>query len=150
MTPPVIVVGTDGSVTADAAVRRAGAVALAEGGLLHLVTAFGRPDRHVREQLAAVPAEHRWMATPGPAAESVLRRGATLVPAEVEVVQHARLGDPVEVLLAVADQVGADVIVVGNVGMSGLPGYVRPSVPNRIAHRARCDVLIVATDGAAA
>ncbi len=150
MTMPAIIVGTDGSATADAAVRRAAALARAEGARLHLVIAFGRSNRDLRDQLESVPLELRWMATPGPAAESVLQRAAALVPGGVETTQHARLGDPVDVLLAVADEVGADVIVVGNKGMSGLPGYVKPSVPNRIAHRARCDVLIVATDRAAA
>ena len=61
---------------------------------------------------------------------------------------HATEDDhPADALLRVADEVGASLIVVGNRGMhSGLRRFVLGSVPDKVAHHARCNVLIVATD----
>jgi nucleotide-binding universal stress UspA family protein len=57
---------------------------------------------------------------------------------------HALPGDPAKALLSVAEEVGADLIVVGNKGMKGAK-RVLGSVPNDIAHHAPCAVLIVST-----
>jgi nucleotide-binding universal stress UspA family protein len=54
-------------------------------------------------------------------------------------------GDPVDALVNVAEQEGADLIVVGNKGMAGVRGKVLGSVPNSVAHRAHCAVLILPT-----
>ena len=47
-----------------------------------------------------------------------------------------------------ADKVDADMIVVGNKGMHSASRFVLGNVPNNVSHRARCNVLIVSTDGA--
>jgi nucleotide-binding universal stress UspA family protein len=57
---------------------------------------------------------------------------------------HALPGDPAKAILSVANEVGADLIVVGNKGMKGAK-RVLGSVPNDIAHQAPCAVLIVST-----
>jgi nucleotide-binding universal stress UspA family protein len=54
------------------------------------------------------------------------------------------VGDPAEAIVRLADQVGADLIVVGNKGMKGVR-RVLGSVPNSVAHHANCSVLIVDT-----
>jgi nucleotide-binding universal stress UspA family protein len=54
-------------------------------------------------------------------------------------------GNPAEVLLSVAAEQDADLIVVGNRGMQGAARFLLGSVPNRIAHHANCSVLIVQT-----
>jgi nucleotide-binding universal stress UspA family protein len=54
-------------------------------------------------------------------------------------------GNPAEVLLSVAAEVKADLIVVGNRGMQGTQRFLLGSVPNRVAHHASCSVLIVQT-----
>jgi len=143
-----ILVGTDGSPTADVAVARAGEAARAAGARLHVVTAIDGPARLQDER--ELPRDLAWAATPGRRADAVLRRAATLVGPGVEVELHSRPGDPADVLVDLAEELGADLIVVGNKGMHGVGGYVRPTVPNRVSHRARCDVLIVATTGRAA
>lgn len=61
-----------------------------------------------------------------------------------EVETHCMRGDPVEAILTVADQVDADLIVVGNKGMRGAR-RVLGSVPNAISHHANCAVLILST-----
>ena len=57
---------------------------------------------------------------------------------------HAFPGDPVDTILHIAAEIDADLIVVGNKGMRGA-GRVLGSVPNSIAHKAPCAVMIVST-----
>jgi nucleotide-binding universal stress UspA family protein len=59
-------------------------------------------------------------------------------------VVHPGVGSPADVVIRVAEQEGADLIVVGNKGMSGVK-RVLGSVPNSIAPGAHCSVLIVDT-----
>jgi len=54
--------------------------------------------------------------------------------------------DPARAIVDVADQEGVDVVVVGNVGMSGRKKFLLGNVPNRVSHMARCSVIIVNTD----
>ena len=51
-------------------------------------------------------------------------------------------GDPGEVLVALAAQHGADVLVVGSKGMDR---RVLCSVPNTVTHKATCSVMVVKT-----
>jgi nucleotide-binding universal stress UspA family protein len=62
----------------------------------------------------------------------------------VSVQVHAQPGSPVPVLLEVATVVTADVIVIGNRGMTGAK-RILGSVPNTLSHHAECAVLIVPT-----
>ncbi len=57
---------------------------------------------------------------------------------------HTAVGDPAEVIVRHADEIGADLIVVGSKGMRGTR-RILGSVPNRIAHKAGCHVLIAKT-----
>lgn len=57
---------------------------------------------------------------------------------------HVLPGDPVDVLVQVAEEVDADLVVVGDRGMKGAR-RVLGSVPNSISHQAPCSVLIVET-----
>ena len=63
---------------------------------------------------------------------------------DLDVQQHVRTGEPAPEIVAIAREVGADVIVLGSVGMRGA-GRLLGSVPNSVAHRAPCDVVIVKT-----
>jgi nucleotide-binding universal stress UspA family protein len=58
---------------------------------------------------------------------------------------HTVTGDPADALLEIAEQEKAGLIVVGSRGMHGVT-RVLGSVPNKVSHRARCNVLIVSTD----
>jgi len=64
-------------------------------------------------------------------------------------VVHAATANPAEAIIQVAEQVGADLIVVGNKGMKGVR-RVLGSVPNSVAHAAPLSVLVADTIGAAA
>ena len=59
----------------------------------------------------------------------------------------ARAGEAADTIIAVADDEGADLIVVGNKGMTGASRFLLGSVPNKITHHAPCNVLVVRTTG---
>jgi ubiquinone biosynthesis protein len=53
--------------------------------------------------------------------------------------------DPAEEIVEAAKREGADVVVVGSVGMSGRKEFLLRNVPNRVSHNAPCTVVIVQT-----
>jgi nucleotide-binding universal stress UspA family protein len=145
-----IVVGTDGSSTADKAVDVAGELGRLSGAAVHVVTAY-RPVRSA--VLAGVGAMGGVATAPAwlgdderVAAEEVVRRaGERLAQAGVRAATVARLGEPADALLAIAEELGADLLVVGNRGMTGVRRYLLGSVADRVAHHAPCSVHIVHT-----
>jgi len=140
-----IVVGTDGSETASEAVALAVRLARQNSAKLHLVVG-------VHSSAAAtvpVPTGGSVAADPsgGPllrkAAQSLLERlSETVEDLDVEI--HTDVGNPAEVIVRVADEVGADLIVVGSKGMRG-KRRILGSVPNSVAHKAGCHVLVAKT-----
>jgi nucleotide-binding universal stress UspA family protein len=64
---------------------------------------------------------------------------------ELKIETHARQGDPADALLDVAEERDADLIVVGNKGMTGAKRFLLGSVPNKVSHHAPCSVLIIRT-----
>jgi nucleotide-binding universal stress UspA family protein len=60
-------------------------------------------------------------------------------------VERAVVGAPVDSLLALVDEVEADLLVVGNRGLNTLAGRLLGSVPSDVARKSRTDVLIVHT-----
>ena len=134
-----VVVGADDSSTAREAVMIAADVAQSGGAVLHIVTAYD--PKSVRAD--DLPEELRFSAMHP--AEALLRRLSVLVKERgLEPVVHAAEGDPVDAIVAVAESVDADLIVVGNKGMKGVR-RVLGSVPNSVAHKAPCSVLIADT-----
>jgi len=141
-----IVVGTDGSDTAALAVTLAADLAKQHGARLHVVNAYKVPSAGV----AVVQAGAMAVADDGLSRE-VARGASEKLLTEVagaitgaEVTTRAVVGSPADVVIAVAEEVGADVIVVGSKGMRGTRRVIG-SVPNSIAHRAPCHVLIAKT-----
>lgn len=138
-----IVVGTDGSDSAKVAVREAVRLAKALGAELHLVSAY-RPLRgaHVSGDTA-----HEFQTLPDSKVESTLSEAAATARTEdVSTKVHAVEREPVDALLNVAEEVSANYIVVGSKGMHGARRLTLGNVPNQVSHRARCNVVIVATD----
>jgi nucleotide-binding universal stress UspA family protein len=111
-----IVVGTDMSSTSKVAVERAAGLASKLGAQLFLVHAGTDPG----EPLQELAAQHE--------AEAVVVRG-----------------NPAEALLAESDKLGAGLLVVGSVGMSGAKRFMLGNVPNKISHHTDRDLLIVRT-----
>jgi nucleotide-binding universal stress UspA family protein len=145
-----IVVGTDGSDTASVALQHAMTLARESGGTLHIVHAY----QNVALGMAAMSAGSggpmvdldRLNTNLAENGEAVCSAAADTCSAEGLTVQtHSVCDDPADALVGVANEVGADLIVVGNRGMSGLKRFMLGSVPNRISHHCPCSLLIVNT-----
>ena len=140
-----IVVGTDGSETAAVAVDEAVRLAKALDGHVHVVTALD--PMSVRISGAPEGAAKVWQPAPDFKRDGVLEQAeAAIRIAGVPVTAHGLRGDPVDALLEVADEVDATMIVVGSRGMHGARRLAIGNVPNKVSHRARCNVLIVSTE----
>ncbi len=139
-----IVVGTDGSETAKEAVNEAIRIGKALDAELHLVSAY-KPLRGAHVSGAPAGAAQVWQPLPHSRVEAVLEEAEAAVRLSgIKVQTHVSEDEPADALLAVASEVDADMIVVGNRGMQGAR-RVLGSVPNKIAHHADCNVLIVST-----
>jgi nucleotide-binding universal stress UspA family protein len=142
-----MVVGTDGSDTASEAVRQATELAERLGAKVHLVSAYEPvPEGRLREERQQVPGDLQWMVNPREDVNDTLAAAAQgLQDAGVEVETHAREGDPADAILDVAEEQHADLIVVGNKGMTGAKRFLLGSVPNKVSHHAPCSVMIIRT-----
>lgn len=60
----------------------------------------------------------------------------------LQVLVHARLGHPVDQILALAEETGAEIIVVGTHGRSRIRRWLLGSVAERLVRHAECSVLI--------
>jgi nucleotide-binding universal stress UspA family protein len=129
----VIVVGAHKSESARRATDEALSLARTFGAEVHLVSAFAKDADQVgaEDTPARADAQH--------SLDAMAQAGGVQ-----KITTHALPGDPAKAVLSEAEQVGADLIVVGNRGMKG-KGRVLGSVPNHIAHHADCAVLIVPT-----
>jgi nucleotide-binding universal stress UspA family protein len=141
----VIVVGTDGSERAGVAVREALALAKGSEAELHVVHAvhpavgMGYVESmtgqlqidKLREEVDRINAQ---------VLEEAGRRGVAVK------VHNPGSSDAADALLNTADEVHADLVVVGNRGMSGVKRFALGSVPNKVSHHCTCSVLIVNTE----
>lgn len=148
MTYRTVVVGTDGSPTAEEAVRQAGDLAAAAGARLVVVSAYEhhRGDHPPDVAEEDVPAELRWIITDQAQAEALANAGREVARAAGAsgVVVRASAGDAAGVLIDVAEEFDADAIIVGSRGLTGA-GRFLGSVASTVAHHAPCDVLVVHT-----
>jgi len=142
-----IAVGTDGSDTATQAVRQAVDLAVALGARLELVSAYEPvPVHRLREERRDTPEDLQWAIHPREDVDATLESAAAIArEAGVEVGTYARQGDPADAILDVAEEREADLIIVGNKGMTGAKRFLLGSVPNKVSHHAPCSVLIVRT-----
>jgi nucleotide-binding universal stress UspA family protein len=142
-----IVVGTDGSDTAQKAVDAAVELARLSGAQLEIVSAYEPVSRaRLRDEKRQVPADLQWMVNPREEVDATLADAAERVAESgVEPRTYAREGDPADAILDVAEELGSDLIVVGNKGMTGAKRFLLGSVPNKVSHHAPCSVLIIRT-----
>jgi nucleotide-binding universal stress UspA family protein len=137
-----VLVATDGSQTAGEAVRVAIELAAIFEAELHVANIYGTgaPAFAVAGMtIAPDTVDLGEDATTNAASVVALARQKGL-----SAVSHVGSGDPASQIVAIAKEQGTDLIVVGNRGMRGVK-RVLGSVPNAVAHRAPCAVLIVNT-----
>jgi nucleotide-binding universal stress UspA family protein len=142
-----IVVGTDGSDTAAEAVRQAVDLAKLSGAQLSIVSAYEPVSkRRIEGEQQGAPADVQHEIGPREDVNLVLDGAAAAAKQEgLEVQTHPVEGGPSDALLSVAEETGADLIVVGNKGMTGAKRFLLGSVPNNVSHHAPCSVMIVRT-----
>ncbi|HEY7890906.1 MAG TPA: universal stress protein [Solirubrobacteraceae bacterium] len=142
-----VVVGTDGSDTATQAVRQAVDLAKSVGAKLELVSAYEPvPAQRLSEERREAPEDLQWAINPREDVDATLEAAAAIArEAGVTVTTYARTGDPADAILDVAEEQDADLIVVGNKGMTGAKRFLLGSVPNKVSHHAPCSVLIIRT-----
>jgi len=142
-----IVVGTDGSETAQKAVTETVELARELGARVDLVSAYEPvSNQRLREEARQVPDDLQWMVNPLEDVEATLLAAAQEVrDAGVKCETFAREGDPADAILDVAEERGSDLIVVGNKGMTGAKRFLLGSVPNKVSHHAPCSVMIIRT-----
>jgi len=142
----IVVVGTDGSPTADQAVRAAADIARSWGSELHIVTAV-RAQRPGMASGTGAPLvdSGAGQVLAEEAGKAVGQKALEQFGEDLKVEANAAQGNPDDVILNTAVEVGADLIVVGSKGMRGARRYLG-SVPNSVAHGAHCAVLVVKTD----
>lgn len=144
-----VVVGTDGSDSSLRAVERAAAIAADHGAKLIVVTAH-LPVPEERGRYAIPPGSDHGQdyRTVGEAPYYAILRDARerahLVGAK-NVEEKSIVGAPINVLVQLAEEAGADLLVVGNVGLNSVAGRLLGSVPSAVSRRAKTDVLIVHT-----
>jgi nucleotide-binding universal stress UspA family protein len=139
----VIVVGTDGSTTADVAVQRAATMAKMTGARVELVSGY-REDYSLAAGTGMYLGDLSGDARK--AADGCLETTATKLRAEgIEVETHCMGGDPADALIDIAEATQASLIVVGSKGMHGGRRFLLGNVPNKVSHHAPCSVMIVRT-----
>ena len=136
-----IAVGTDGSKTASKAVAAAAELARRFEAKLVLLSAFkGSRDR---SGSAAGDAERQWVTNEDARLREILARTEQdLRDQKLDCRTMIDEGDPGEVLVRLAKECGADLLVIGN---QGLQRRILGSVPNTVTHNAACSVLVVKT-----
>jgi nucleotide-binding universal stress UspA family protein len=156
-----IVVGTDGSESSFKAVDRAAAIAAQDDATLVLASAH--LDTSEKGGWSRPPSPDRLM--DGKAADSLgdlsyRMHGSASVYAILQdarerakaagahhIEERAITGAPVNALLHLADEMNADLLVVGNLGLGTVAGRILGSVPDTVARKAKVDILIVHTVG---
>jgi nucleotide-binding universal stress UspA family protein len=138
-----IVLGTDGSPGAEAAVRKLVELRGGSGATVHLVCTYPAPSTLERLGMTAKqePADLR-----GVAFDVLARDERRLNEAGFTVEKHALEGDAADAIIDVAGDKGADLIVVGARGNTGLRRFMLGAVPSKLSHHAPTSLLIVRGD----
>jgi nucleotide-binding universal stress UspA family protein len=137
-----VAVGTDGSATAAEAVGFAADLARRFDAELVLLGA-SQEGKESAPRRADADKEMQWAFSPSARAREILAR--TQRKTEAQGIRCRTLideGDPAEVLVQLAGECDADVLVIGNKGMKR---RLLGSVPNTVTHKAPCSVLVVKT-----
>ena len=136
-----VAVGTDGSATASKAVEAAAEIAQRFDAKLVLLSVFQKSPQPVA--LGGQSIELQWASSADARVREMLHRTEQdLLDRKIECTTMIDEGDPADVLTRLAEECGADLLVIGNQGMHR---RVLGSVPNSVTHKASCSVYVVKT-----
>jgi nucleotide-binding universal stress UspA family protein len=130
-----IVVAYDGSDGAQAALRNAVALAEASGGTLHLVESTGHLEYATQGIVQGASGAES-------SARNTLEDAAGQLD-ETHAVTRVISGDPVQGIIGAAEDVDADLIVMGSRGRALMPQAVLGRVSSGVVNNSPCDVLVV-------
>jgi nucleotide-binding universal stress UspA family protein len=137
----IVAVGTDGSSTASKAVEAAADIAQRFDARLVLLSAFEGSDSPTGSGSGSD--ERQWAFNNDARVRELLHRTEhELRERKVDCTTMLDEGDPAEVLIRLAEECDADLLVIGNRGMER---RVLGSVPNTVTHKATCSVYVVKT-----
>ena len=135
-----VAVGTDGSATAAEAVKEAVEIARRFDAKLVLLSAVHESSARGQD---GEDVERQWEWNPAARVKAILERTeAELGESGLECETRIDEGDPADVIVRLAEECGADLLVIGN---KGIKRRVLGSVPNSVTHKAGCSVLVVKT-----
>lgn len=138
-----VIVAYDFSASAEVALQRAIDVACrAPQHVLHVIAAIDprhglavsatqHPDYRYADEIQELVADHVKLVLGGRPSHGA-----------VEFFVHARIGHPAVQILALAEEVGADLIFVGSHGLTGIERVLIGSVSERVVREARCPVMV--------
>jgi nucleotide-binding universal stress UspA family protein len=135
-----IVIGTDGSPGAEAAIQKVIELLRGTGATVHLVCAY--PGRSALERIG-MTAKSDPVNLRGVASDVVAREEHRFDDVGLKVEKHVREGDPAHTILDVAEEQHADLIVVGAGGTPGHRRLMLGGVAGKLAHNAQTSLLIV-------
>jgi nucleotide-binding universal stress UspA family protein len=140
-----VVVGTDGSASSLIAVDRAGELASGPDAKVIVATAYLPAPEDTKA--ADMMRDEGYKVVGAAPIYDILRDASERAKAAgaVNVEERAIEGAPVDALVDLANEVGADLLVVGNVGLNTIAGRLLGSVPANVARKSKTDVLIVHT-----
>lgn len=142
----VVIVGTDGSDSSFHAVDKAAEIAAEAGAKLIVASAYLQEDVDSANEPDQPRGEDYKTQGAAPVYEMLRRASKRARDAGVEDVEERPIaGAPVDVLVDLAEETKADLLVVGNVGLNSLAGRLVGSVPSAVKHRAKTKVLVVET-----
>ena len=145
--PTKVLLATDGSKEAQLAATAAADLAKRTGSELHLVYVGHMPPGYYESPGWALDPDLR-----GRMAERVEEEARRRLDEQVqrvreaggEVVEsHARLGRPDVEIVALAEELGARLIVLGSRGLGGIRSALMGSVSHSVVRHAHCPVLVV-------
>jgi nucleotide-binding universal stress UspA family protein len=135
-----IVIGTDGSPGAEAAIQKVIELVKGSGTTVHLVCAY--PGKTALERIG-MTAKSDPVDLRGVAHDIVSREEHRFDETGLAVEKHVREGDPAHTILDVAEEQNADLIVIGAGGSPGHRRVMMGSVGSKLAHHAQTSLLIV-------
>lgn len=144
-----IIVAVDGSPYSDRAVRSAGELAVLAGAKLTVLHVIESVEHYpVPRSLSAYAELEHVSITPGDlaqkaAADVLAHAEARLRGLDVQAELSTTVGHPVKAIIERAQDVKADLIVMGSRGLSDLKGLLVGSVSHKVTQLAECSVLIV-------
>ncbi len=136
--PTKILLATDGSEDAALATKAAIDLSNQSGAELHVV--------HVgRSSLRLSPTEYQAAAREkiGELAKAVEEAGGDVTETHVRIDDSQTAGNEAEHITGLAEELGADLIVIGSRGLSGMKRLVMGSVSESVVRHAHCPVLVM-------